>query len=147
MSVRAATAVQIGITLAETLELCHNRIKVAGKPRAVIHRDMKPANVLSQNGTPKITDFGISNTQARQALDEARLGTMTGMTMKHPGGRPRCQHADVRLGSAAQRQKPHPADDVHALGVMLYQMILGDPNRPLIVTTSLCWIVTTSARS
>jgi formylglycine-generating enzyme required for sulfatase activity len=28
-------------------------------------------------------------------------------------------------------EKPHPTDDVHALGVMLYQMILGDTNRPL----------------
>ena len=131
VSVRAAMAVQIGITLAETLELCHNRIKVAGKPRAVIHRDMKPANVLSRNGTPKITDFGISNTQARQALDEARIGTMTGMTMSTPAG---VLGASTPMYASDQQlngERPHPADDVHALGVMLYQMILGDPNRPL----------------
>lgn len=131
VAVRAAMAVQIATTLAETLELCHNRIQVVGKPRAVIHRDMKPANVLYRNGTPKITDFGISNTQARQALDEARIATVTGMTMSTPAG---VLGASTPMYASDQQlngERPHPADDVHALGVMLYQMILGSPNRPL----------------
>jgi formylglycine-generating enzyme required for sulfatase activity len=131
VAVRAAMAVQIGTTLAETLELCHNRIAVNGRPKMVIHRDMKPANVLYRNGTPKITDFGISNTQARQALDEARVGTVSGMTVSTPTG---VLWASTPMYASDQQlsgERPHPADDVHALGVMLYQMILGDPHRPL----------------
>ena len=131
-AVRAAMAVQTAITLAETLEHCHNRIVVDGVRKVVIHRDMKPANVLvNKNGTLKITDFGISNTQAKQSLDEARIATVSGMTLSTPGGilgaGTQMYASDQQLNGA----EAHPADDVHALGVMLYQMILGDVHRPL----------------
>ncbi len=132
INLRAPMAVEkIGI-LADTLDHCHNRIVQEGIRKVVIHRDMKPANVLiGRNGTLKITDFGISQTQARQALDEARIATVSGMTASTPEG---ILWANTPMYASEQQkegQKPHPADDVHALGVMLYQMILGNINRPL----------------
>jgi len=132
LAARAANAVETMNTLATTLEHCHNRITWNGKPRAVIHRDMKPANVLvGKNGTLKITDFGISITQARQALDEARIATATGMTLSTPSLVGRANTPMYASPQQKDGEKPHTADDVHALGVMMYQMILGNVNRPL----------------
>ncbi len=132
IAIRSPMAVEkIGI-LADTLDHCHNRIVQDGIRKAVIHRDMKPANVLiGRSGTLKITDFGISDTQARQALDEARIATVSGMTCSTPS---LLRWANTPMYASPQQKegkKAHPADDVHALGVMLYQMILGNINRPL----------------
>jgi len=131
LSARMTMAVEKLTTLADTLGHCHNQIVVDGVHKAVIHRDMKPANVLvGRNGTLKITDFGISNTQARQALDEARVATIAG-TFTSVGG---LRWANTPMYASDQQkagERPHPADDVNALGVMLYQMILGNIHRPL----------------
>ena len=133
-AVRAAMAVEkIGI-LAATLAPCHQGFQVRGERRLVIHRDMKPANVLvdTETGMLKITDFGIGNIQARHALDEAaRIATVSGMSGRTPT---EIRWANTPMYASPQQKdglEPHPADDVHALGVMLYQMILGNASRPL----------------
>ena len=127
LSVRAALAVKNISVLANTLGHCHNELS-----RKVIHRDMKPANVLvGKNGTLKVTDFGISDTQARQALEEARMATASGMTCTTPS---LVRWANTPMYASPQQKKgedSHPADDVHALGVMLYQMLLGNLNLEL----------------
>jgi formylglycine-generating enzyme required for sulfatase activity len=133
LAVRATLAVQnIGI-LAETLAHCHNELS-----RKVIHRDMKPANVLvGKNGTLKITDFGISDTQARQALEEARMAAATGASLTSGGSLTTpsvIRWASTPLYASPQQrlgEDPHTSDDVHALGVMLYQMLLGNLNLQL----------------
>ncbi len=130
LAIRAALAVQnIGI-LAATLGHCHNELS-----RKVIHRDMKPANVLvGPKSTLKITDFGISNTQARQALEEAMIATAAGASMTTPSLPSQVRWASTPLYASPQQRKgedPHPSDDVHALGVMLYQMLLGNLNLEL----------------
>ena len=127
LAVRAALAVKnIGI-LAETLGHCHNELS-----RKVIHRDMKPANVLvGKNGTLKITDFGISDTQARQALEEARMASASGVSCTTPS---LVRWANTPMYASPQQRRgedSHPSDDVHALGVMLYQMLLGNLNLEL----------------
>lgn len=88
--------------------------------RGVLHRDLKPGNILiSAEGRPKIIDFGIAqqldhDTIFTTAHDEqgALIGTVQYMAPEqfHGDG----SHLDVRV-------------DVYALGVVLYELLCRKP--------------------
>jgi serine/threonine-protein kinase len=100
---------------AERAEVLARAIHVAHE-HGIIHRDLKPQNVLlTEDGTPKITDFGLA-----KRLDHDSGQTKTGDIMGTPGYMAPEQ-------AAGRLQEIGPATDIYALGAILYEMLTGRP--------------------
>jgi Tol biopolymer transport system component/tRNA A-37 threonylcarbamoyl transferase component Bud32 len=101
-------SVRIATEVAEALEYAHQH--------GVIHRDVKPANILLVAGRPVISDFGIA--LAAGAAGGGRL-TETGLSLGTPHYMsPEQATGDAHLG---------PATDIYALACVLYEMLTGEP--------------------
>ncbi len=101
----------------------------------IIHKDLKPSNILiaEQNGRPhpKLTDFGIGVLSDRRLLQQHQI-TDTGFTESILLGND-SSRTGTRMYQPPEAQLNQPASiagDVYALGVMLYQMVIGDFSRP-----------------
>ncbi len=101
-------AVTIASDVAEALHAAHEQ--------GVIHRDVKPANILMSSGRPLVADFGIA--LAVSAAGGGRL-TETGLSMGTP--------YYMSPEQATADREPSPASDVYSLGCVLYEMLVGDP--------------------
>ena len=86
--------------------------------RSVVHRDIKPDNILldKETGRAMVTDFGIA--RAVSDTDGSRL-TATGMAIGTP--------AYMSPEQAAGEREIDGRSDLYALGVVAYQMLTGAP--------------------
>ena len=98
---RAAT---FGVQIADGLAAAH--------ALGIVHRDIKPQNVLiGQDGTAKVTDFGIARGEALATM------TATGAIMGTP---------HYMSPEQARGERVDARSDLYSLGCMLYQMLTGD---------------------
>ena len=96
-------AVEVAFQVAEALQTAHER--------GVVHRDVKPGNVLlTRSGQAKVADFGIARAAEATTISEPGdiLGSARYMAPE--------QAAGGRVG---------PASDLYSLGVVLYEMLTG----------------------
>lgn len=95
-------ALYIALDLADALTRAH-RLNI-------LHRDIKPANVLlADDGTPRLTDFGVARVHASEMTQEGQLiGTLAYLSPESITG----GHLDER-------------HDIWAFGVLLFELLTG----------------------
>jgi serine/threonine-protein kinase len=97
---------RIAIQLASALDFAHQR--------GVIHRDVKPANILLLKGgeTVKLTDFGIARLQGGDHLQQTEVGMVMGT--------PQYMSPEQVAGNVVDGRS-----DLFSLGAILYELLTG----------------------
>jgi len=103
----AEDAIRIAREVAGALDHAHRH--------GIIHRDVKPENILLSDGHALLADFGI----AKAAADAASRLTATGMSLGTP--------AYMSPEQATADPKVDARTDIYSLGCVLHEMLAGEP--------------------
>ncbi|MEK6274401.1 MAG: protein kinase [Actinomycetota bacterium] len=97
-------AIRLSLQVARALSFAHHR--------GLVHRDVKPQNVLlNDEGQAKVTDFGIARSLDVHGVTQT--GTVLGTS-------------DYIAPEQARGQKVDPKTDIYSLGVVLYELLGGE---------------------
>ncbi|REJ73363.1 MAG: hypothetical protein DWQ30_23470 [Acidobacteria bacterium] len=110
---------ELFLQVADAVQFAHRNL--------VVHRDLKPSNILvTDGGEPKLLDFGIAKLLAEDGPDQSAPQTATWNRLLTP------QYASPEqiLGEPIST-----STDVHALGLLLYELLSGARARPVTTLT------------
>jgi serine/threonine protein kinase len=97
-------AIRLALQVARALAFAHER--------GLVHRDVKPQNVLlNDDGQAKVTDFGIARSLDVHGVTQT--GTVLGTS-------------DYIAPEQARGQKVDPKTDIYSLGAVLYELLTGE---------------------
>jgi eukaryotic-like serine/threonine-protein kinase len=100
------TALDLGLQIARALAFAHEK--------GLVHRDVKPQNVLlNGDGRAKVTDFGIARSLDVEKSGMTQTGTVLGTS-------------NYIAPEQASGQQVDEHSDVYSLGVVLYELMAGD---------------------
>jgi serine/threonine protein kinase len=125
-ALNAEEVLEVIIQVTEALAFAHQH--------GLVHRDLKPANILVDGQTLKLADFGLGGVVAARAAQVSRIGTATvdflsvaeQASLFRGAGTPLYMSPEQRRGAQAD-----PRHDLYSLGVMWYQLLIGDVSREL----------------
>jgi feruloyl esterase len=107
---------QLFVKVCDAVQYAHHK--------SVVHRDLKPSNILvTEDGAPKVLDFGIAKVLNAPSPADALLLTQTGM---------RCMTPAYASPEQVRGKAITTATDVYSLGVVLYELLSG--HRPYKLT-------------
>lgn len=106
-----ADGVAIAVSLTDALVHVHERTDAEGRALEIVHRDLSPQNVMvGYGGEVKLIDFGTARGENRKCQ------TVSGVVFAKPG---------YVAPEVANQNQPGPQADLYALGIMLWELVVG----------------------